>query len=257
MIDSQFEKLAELPGDNFEEKRKFALEKVDRKTKDKDRIIVPVDFNPNLPNIREVFKKHHKAMIFNAPHLQEVFKSPPMASFRQPPNLRRLLCKAKLHPQDRSVRLTRGTHQNAPGWKKCGKNCKICPYTLPNTREVVGLASGYRHEIKEAVTCSSKNVIYYWKCTKSNCEDFPNCEYIGQTKRQFKDRLSEHRDYPKRDVVTEPSGEHFTKRGHNVSHLKGLILERVKNPDPFVLKAREHLFIRKFDTFHRGLNQEA
>ena len=57
--------------------------------------------------------------------------------------------------------------------------------------------------------------------------------------------------------MTEPSGEHFTKRGHNVSHLKGLILERVKNPDPFVLKAREHLFIRKFDTFHRGLNQEA
>ena len=163
----------------------------------------------------------------------------------------------KLHPQDRAARLTRGTHQNAPGWKRCGKNCKICPYTLPKTKTVVGLASGYKHDIKEAVTCDSKNVIYYWKCTKANCEDFPNCEYIGQTKRQFKDRVAEHRDYPKRDVLTEPSGEHFTKRGHNVSHLRGVILEKVKNPDPFILKAREHLYIRKFDSFHHGLNQEA
>ena len=94
-----------------------------------------------------------------------MFKSPPMASFRQPPNLRRLLCRAKLHPQDRATRLTRGTHQSAPGWKKCGKNCKICPYTLPNTKTVVGLTSGYTHEIREAVTCNSQNVIYYWRCT--------------------------------------------------------------------------------------------
>ena len=71
-----------------------------------------------------------------------------MSSFRQPPNLRTVLCKAKLHHQ---VRLTLGTHQNAPGWKIYGKNCKICPYTIPNTRSVVGLTSGYRHEIKEAV----------------------------------------------------------------------------------------------------------
>ena len=88
-------------------------------------------------------------MLINAPHLQEMFKSPPMASFRQPPNLRRLLCRAKLHPQDRATRLTRGTHQNAPGWKKCGKNCKICPYTLPNTKTVVGLTSSYTHEIRK------------------------------------------------------------------------------------------------------------
>ena len=79
----------------------------------------------------------------------------------------------------------------------------------------------------------------------------------SQTKRQFKDRLAEHRDYPKRDVLTEPSGEHFTKRGHNVAHLKGLVLEKVRNADPFILKAREHLLIRKFDSFHHGLNQEA
>ena len=136
--------------------------------------------------------------------------------------------------------------------------CKICPFALANTKTVTGSgsASGYKHEIKEAVSCDTSNCIYYWRCTKANCEDYPNCEYIGKTTRPFKDRLAEHRDYPKRDVTTEPSGYHFTKSGHNVSHLKGLVLERVNNNDPYILKSREHMSIKKFDTFRQGLNQE-
>ena len=76
------------------------------------------------------------------------------------------------------------------------------------------------------------------------------------TTRKFKDRLAEHRDYPKRDVITEPSGRHFTKNGHSVANMKGLVLEKVRNPDPYVLKSREHLMIQKFNTFREGLNQE-
>ena len=141
-------------------------------------------------------------MLFNGPHLSEVFKSPPMASYRQPPKLRRLICKSKIYPLTRSKNLVRGTHKNAPGWKKCGKNCKICPYTMKNTDVVDGLASEHSHKIKQSVSCDSENVIYYWKCAKTNCEDFPECEYVGKTKRKFKDRLAEHRDYAKRDILT-------------------------------------------------------
>ena len=76
------------------------------------------------------------------------------------------------------------------------------------------------------------------------------------TSRSFKKRFSEHRDYPKRDVITEPSGEHFTKRGHSVANLKGQVLEKVKSKDPFILKSRESYLIKKFDTFKNGLNKE-
>ena len=76
------------------------------------------------------------------------------------------------------------------------------------------------------------------------------------TSRTFQARMSEHRDYPKRDVTTEPSGMHFTQRGHNVSDLKGLVLEEIKSKDPFVLRARENMLIKKFDTFRHGLNNE-
>ena len=152
-------------------------------------------------------------------------------------------------------KLVRRVQKNPPGWKNCGKNCRICPYTIENTETVTGLASGFKHTIKQAVTCTSENVIYYWKCTMSNCDEYPECEYIGKTKRKFQDRLSEHRYYLKYDVST-PSGSHFTKRGHNVSHLEGLVLEKVKSRDPQILRRKEHLMIKKFDTFKHGLNQE-
>ena len=256
MIDREFEKIRSFPGQNFAEKRSKALEKVKREPKHQGRTIAPVDFNPHLPKVSQVFQKQHKAMVFNAPHLAEMFPSPPMPAYRQPHNLKKIICSSKLFPIERSKRLQRGAHKNAPGWRKCGKPCKVCPFTLDNTKSVTGTASGVTHDIKESVSCDTANCIYYWRCLKPNCEDFPNCEYIGKTTRPFKDRLAEHRDYPKRDVTTEPSGKHFTKSGHNVSDLKGLVLEKVRSNDPYILKSREHMLIKKFDSYRNGLNQE-
>ena len=76
------------------------------------------------------------------------------------------------------------------------------------------------------------------------------------TSRMFKERMGEHRDYPKWDVLTEPAGEHFTSRGHNVADMKGQVLEKVRNSDPFVLRARESMLIRQFDSLRHGLNKE-
>ena len=106
------------------------------------------------------------------------------------------------------------------------------------------LLDGKDAENQPNLPLHSDNCVYYWECTKDTCPDFPKCEYIGMTKRGFQKRLSEHRDYPKRDVITEPSGEHFSKRGHSVANLKGQVQEKTKTKDPFILKARESLFIK-------------
>ena len=50
--------------------------------------------------------------------------------------------------------------------------------------------------------------------------------------------------------------KHFTKPGRDVSHMRGLVLEQVRKRDPYILKSKEHFYIKKFDTFRRGLNQE-
>ena len=76
------------------------------------------------------------------------------------------------------------------------------------------------------------------------------------TSRTFKQRMGEHRDYAKRDVLTEPAGEHFNQPGHTVADLKGQVIEKVKNLDPFILRARESQLIRKFDSFRQRQNRE-
>ena len=79
IIDAEFEKVRNLPGDSFTTRGRQALLKVKKMVEDTQRIIAPVDFNPHLPNIRQIFKNPDKAMLINAPYLGEIFKSPPMA----------------------------------------------------------------------------------------------------------------------------------------------------------------------------------
>ena len=196
-------------------------------------------------------------MLRKDPSLKEALGDNPMAALRQGKNLRRLICRAKLYPLSKE-RTTRNSNTR-PCWKPCrkyGKQCPICPYTFGPTSEIKGLASGYIHTIKDDINCQDKNILYYWRCTKKNCKSYPKCEYVGKSVNSFQKRFSDHRDYVKRGIITEPSGAHFSINGHNVSHMKGLILEKVKDKDPYVLKAREHMYIRKFDTFRNGLNRE-
>ena len=69
-------------------------------------------------------------------------------------------------------------------------------------------------------------------------------------------RLAEHKQYVKSKILDKPSGFHLNQPGHDLSHLSGLVLEQVRSEDPFVLRAREFLFIQKFDTYRNGLNKE-
>ena len=218
-------------------------------------------------------------MVSDNPDLKDPFPEPPMAALRQGPNLRRILCKSKLSKKTRNP--TRTTHRSAAGWKRCSssgkKQCSICPYTPMTAVSVTSDVTGYRHTITTPITCDTENVVYLWTCKKCdyNCKIHTNqrnlqnfrpalivrntqigTNYIGRTKRKFKVRMAEHRNYPKNGKVDEPSGEHFRLPGHAVSDLFGLAIEHVKSNDPFVLKAREALLIRKFDSYRNGLNKD-
>ena len=81
----------------------------------------------------------------------------------------------------------------------------------------------------------------------------PNCMIKV---RKFQLRFSEHLYYVKSDKLTEPSGEHFNQPGHSIHDMECIVLEAVRNNDPYVLRAREALLIQKFDSFRMGLNKE-
>ena len=106
-------------------------------------------------------------------------------------------------------------------------------------------------------------ILYHFKyfltlfiLTWKNCKSYPRCEYVGLTSRPFRLRLAEHKQNVRSKNLDTPSGGHFNQQGHELSHLGGLVLEHVKSSDPFVLRAREFLYIQKFDTFRNGLNGE-
>ena len=80
-------------------------------------------------------------------------------------------------------------------------------------------------------------------------------KYVGETERILKFRLAEHRGYVNNNDDTA-TGEHFNMPGHSLSDLTVTILERVKSTDDLYRKEREKYFIRKFNTYYRGLNRQ-
>ena len=276
IIDNQFKRVRDLPGDTYAEKRKLALQKKVRNDDPsmKKRVKAVFDFNPLLPKISTVLKKHHRTMLSDNPELRETFPDPPMACLRQGPNLRRLLCKSTLI---KATRPARATHRSAAGWKRCsnttGRQCAKCPYTPPTASSVTSHITGYTHHITTPITCATENVIYAWRCRKCGtnfdihtrnethvCRKAKGNEigsnYLGRTKRQFKTRLGEHLGYIGNVNSEEPSRLHFSLPGHSKHDLQGIGIEAVRSKDPFVIKAREHKYIQLFDSFRRGLNQE-
>ena len=70
--------------------------------------------------------------------------------------------------------------------------------------------------------------------------------------------MNTHRSAVKRKQLSQEVANHFNQPGHGIHHLRAVVLEKVRNKDPFVLKAREHLYIgpKKFDAFNQGMNKE-
>ena len=81
-------------------------------------------------------------------------------------------------------------------------------------------------------------------------------KYVGETKRILKYRFAEHRGYVNNRDESQATGEHFNLPGHSVSDMTVTILEKVKSDDDMYRKEREKYFIRKFNTFYKGLNKQ-
>ena len=77
MVDAQFKRVKNLPGENYYERQKLALVKKEKVKTKNDRVIAPLDFNPLLPKISDVLTKYYKGKIFKKPELKSTFPEPP------------------------------------------------------------------------------------------------------------------------------------------------------------------------------------
>ena len=105
--------------------RERALERVDKKP-NSQRVVFVITYDPRLPSISNIFKKHHSILIQD-PSMKEIFPDPPLTAYRRPQSLRDKLIKAKiLDLPNRSLRVI-------PGIKKYTTvSCITCPYVIPS-----------------------------------------------------------------------------------------------------------------------------
>ena len=66
-------------------------------------------------------------------------------------------------------------------------------------------------------------------------------------------RLAEHRGYVTNKVTDKSTGEHFNLPGHSLADIEATVIEQTQGKGSEYRKEREHYFIRKFNTYYKGL----
>ena len=202
-------------------------------------------FNPSLPHISHIIKKHFN-LLLSSNRCKSVFQHPPVVAFRRSPNLRDLLVTAKLPFNSTNPQLPSGSF-------RCGKNCATCPYISYGLTTYTFFSTGETRPIKSNLTCETKNLIYTIQCNRCNLQ------YIGETKRRFKDRFNEHRrtiDNPNNKSKPTTAAEHFlSSPNHTANDMLLIPIEKVFSNRDSIRKAREAFLIQKGKTIDPdGLN---
>ena len=211
-----------------------ALTKVIREKN--NRVMFAVTFNPKLPSISKIITKHWRTMTRDK-KLSNTFKQPPMVAFKQPPNLQKILCHAKLPPATASLR--DHPKRDKFGLKKCNRPCPIDIHVIPS-KSVTSTHTGEKHMLTGEFNCLTKGVIYITTCAK--CKK----QYIGQTGRSLHERIREHMYDIKKGTKT--SGIHYSLKGHSHWDFQVQVIEKVTpNTDHYRLE-REEFWIKKFAT---------
>ena len=132
---------------------------------------------------------------------------------------------------------------------KCNKPRCVTDKYIQEGKVVRAAATKKTYEINANVNCNESNVIYVISCKRCSFQ------YVVKSWREFTVRMGEHRKYVNNKMMNEATGEHFNSRGHNISHMKFTILEKVYNQDKMFLREREKMWIRKFNSKHLGINK--
>ena len=145
------------------------------------------------------------------------------------------------------------------GFKPCNRqaNCTLCRHSPGPLSSYTCPFSGTKVRISRNITCTDVG-IYLLLCKKKSgsCSTL-HPTYIGECgdgyNSSFTHRLagylSSANDRSQEDT-DKPVGRHFRIPGHNTNQdLVMIPIERIE--DPFIRKAREALYIKKFKTLKR------
>ena len=81
-------------------------------------------------------------------------------------------------------------------------------------------------------------------------------QYVGTSKHSAQTRISQHAGYIRSKNLNQPTGKHFNSRGHRLTDMSFVILERVMSDDVLLIEERESHYIRTFNTKYKGMNSK-
>ena len=126
--------------------------------------------------------------------------------------------------------------------------CKVHANSPKNT--IFSTTKKINIKINQKLSCDSKNIIYVITCKKCNVQ------YVGETSRNLRERLTDHRSNIKSYKHTAISS-HFSQINHGIGDLDIVPIEKIPdNPNSLLTrKQREKFWILKLGTQHPlGLN---
>ena len=141
-------------------------------------------------------------------------------------------------------------HRMVNGIEK-SNSCLACSYIMEgkNIDEKIYKGKKLKWNIGRALSCDSKNVIYVFFLSLLFCKE----QYIGM-KQDVRERMYQHVGYVRNKTLTSSTREYFNLPGHVIINMKFSILEQVSSNNPLYAMKRDKILIRKFNSFHAGIN---
>ena len=226
--------------------RHATLQPQEQKATKTDRTPFVISFNPALPKISSIVKKHINILQSSA-NCKQVFPHPPVIAYKRNASLRDLLVHSEL-PQNKP------SNQQPAGIHKCNHpRCLTCSFLQEGQTNYTFFNTNESRKISDYISCNSKNLIYLIQCKKCHSQ------YIGETKRKLNERFGEHR----RSILNHhqllnptPVSLHFNQPGHSINDVQLIPLELIRSKRDSVRKAREAHLINKAKTLHPlGINR--
>ena len=206
-------------------------------------------FNPLLPDLNYIIKKHLHFLESN-PKLKELFpKNSIIPSYRRSKNLKEILAPSKF-----ASATSQNTNSCAAGCFKCDKNrCDLCKNYFIESRIFRSFKTGKSYSIRSNLTCDSKNVIYLVSCKK--CQ----LQYIGSTTTEFKVRFRNHKSSMVTNKKSCEVAVHFNSIPHSLQDFSFQCIDQI-NPDcvevdKFLITKEAYWSAQLFTLSPHGLNK--
>ena len=177
-----------------------------------------ITFNPNLPNVGNIIRKHLVILQSN-PKLKELFpRGSVIPAFRRSKNLKELLAPSRFKTAEEG----QTSHHNN-GCFKCDRNrCDLCRNFYVESKSFPSFQTGKKYTIHSRLSCDSKNVIYLASCKKCRLQ------YVGSTTTDFRVRFRNHKSAMLTNKTTCEVAVHFNKIPHTLGDFSFQCIDQVQ-----------------------------